>query len=123
MNWRIGPALFAGTNNSDSSINKMSSTSYCELSLPDVVVVVSFPVGGRFYPLRGHVGGAPGVPGLGLRVNQPAGNSKITELDPPFAVQEDVGGLHVTVDHVVLLLQVSASPVTNSVSILLTLHH
>ena len=26
---RIGPALFAGTNNSDSSINKISSTSYC----------------------------------------------------------------------------------------------
>ena len=25
---RIGPALFAGTNNSDSSINKISSTSY-----------------------------------------------------------------------------------------------
>ena len=26
---QIGPALFAGTNNSDSSINKISSTSYC----------------------------------------------------------------------------------------------
>ena len=25
---RIGPAMFAGTNNSDSSINKISSTSY-----------------------------------------------------------------------------------------------
>ena len=27
---RIGPALFAGTNNFDSSINKISSTSYLE---------------------------------------------------------------------------------------------
>ena len=26
---QIGPALFAGTNNSDSSINKISLTSYC----------------------------------------------------------------------------------------------
>ena len=32
---RIGPALFAGTNNSDSSINKISSISYsCITSCP-----------------------------------------------------------------------------------------
>ena len=30
---RIGPALFAGTNNSDLSINKISSTSYCTASM------------------------------------------------------------------------------------------
>ena len=28
---RTGPALFAGTNNSDSSINKISSTSYFKI--------------------------------------------------------------------------------------------
>ena len=28
---RVGPALFAGTNNSDSSINKISSTSYFKI--------------------------------------------------------------------------------------------
>ena len=51
-------------------------------------MVVCFPVCGRFCPLLDHVGGASGVPGHGLRVHQPAGNSKIVASVVPEVTPE-----------------------------------
>ena len=53
-----------------------------------------------------HVGPAAGVPRLGDAVHQLAADAEVAELDVAAPVQQDVGGLHVPVDDLQLLLQV-----------------
>ena len=48
---RIGPALFAGTNNSDSSINKISSTFY-RLCLRDTITMMFHLIEWALVPLK-----------------------------------------------------------------------
>lgn len=56
-----------------------------------------------------HVGSTAGAAGLGLGVDESSADAKVTQLDLALVVQQDVGGLHVPVDHTVLLLQVQQS--------------
>ena len=53
-----------------------------------------------------HVGGTARAPRFGFGVDQAAADAEVTKLDLASLVQQDVGGLDVTVDHAMLLLQV-----------------
>lgn len=56
-----------------------------------------------------HVSGTAGAAGFSFGVDEAAADSKIAELDLTFSVQQDVWGLHVSVDDAMLLLQVQQS--------------
>lgn len=53
-----------------------------------------------------HVGGAAGAAGFGLGVDEASADAEVAQFDLTFRVQQDVGGLDVSVDDAVLLLQV-----------------
>lgn len=53
-----------------------------------------------------HVGGAAGAAGFGLGVDEASADAKVAQFDLTFRVQQDVGGLDVSVDDAVLFLQI-----------------
>lgn len=56
-----------------------------------------------------HVRSTSSTASLGFRIHQSSTNAKITQLDLPFGIQQDIRWLHVSVNHTVFLLQVQQS--------------